>query len=190
LAVIIHLFITNGFKEKVILEDTFELPDSLTSKTTTTRNFELDKWKSNLQFEMYAPVDNSWLDMEMTLVNVKTGEEYTINQGVEYYHGYDDGESWSEGDNREVFYLSSIPAGTYFLQLTSSWESITKAKYFQLRVAYDVPMQKTPGLLFYLLQVLPHWRVFTIIILKENAGVAAIIHHIIMNHETTKYIQR
>ena len=41
---------------------------------------------------------------------------------VEYYHGVEDGEAWSEGSSTTTKYLSSLPAGTYTLRLEGQWE--------------------------------------------------------------------
>jgi len=41
---------------------------------------------------------------------------------VEYYHGVEDGESWSEGEQTTTAFLSALPAGTYTLRLEGQWE--------------------------------------------------------------------
>lgn len=143
IAIGIHIFLGATSKEHVLVNQDFEIRDTLAAQTFVTHNFELKKWKSNLEFEFYAPVDNSWLEVGATLVNVKTGDEYSLEQGVEYYHGYTDGENWSEGSQRESAYLSSIPAGTYFLRMDGMRDAgVTdnKVSYFHAKVVYDVPM--------------------------------------------------
>ena len=47
---------------------------------------------------------NSWLETDLTLTNVETGEAVGVQNGLEYYFGVEGGESWSEGSksNSEV----------------------------------------------------------------------------------------
>jgi hypothetical protein len=90
-----------------------------------TPSFKLDKRRSNLEFDIEAPVDNSWFEFTATLVNANTGAEYSLEKGVEYYHGYSEGESWTEGSTRETAYLSEIPAGTYNLQISGRREGVS-----------------------------------------------------------------
>lgn len=122
LLLLVQIFTSFSNQGKEILNKSFSLSDSTVSQTFVTDTFKLKKWKSNLEFHISAPVDNSWFEMNATLVNAQTGDEYSLEQGVEYYHGVTDGEYWSEGNTREEAYLSSIPAGTYFLQISSSRE--------------------------------------------------------------------
>lgn len=64
---------------------------------------------------MSSNVDNSWAYTAMTLVNEKTGETYDLDMEVEYYHGYEGGESWNEGSNKTYKFISSVPEGRYHL---------------------------------------------------------------------------
>lgn len=145
LAVIgIHVLFGISSKEKVMLDQEFMMADSLNAQTFITNKFELTKWKSNLEFDIYAPVDNSWFEVGATLVNAENGNEYSIEQGVEYYHGYTDGENWAEGGRNETAYLSSIPSGTYFLRIDGIRDAgvtgYDKVPSFHVKAKYDVPM--------------------------------------------------
>jgi hypothetical protein len=106
-----------------------------------------------MRFDIAAPVDNSWFELNATLVNASTGKEYSLEKGVEYYHGYSEGEYWEEGSRNEAAFLSSIPQGRYYLQLqgireptyyyntSSDWQN-TAFKEFHLTVTYDVQMER------------------------------------------------
>ncbi|HEY0678146.1 MAG TPA: DUF4178 domain-containing protein [Chitinophagaceae bacterium] len=136
---VIHLVIDATKQKRPVIDEIFRFPDSVTTYTRVTEKFKLDKWRSNLEFEIQAPVDNDWFELGINLVNAQTGTEYTLSKGVEYYHGYSDGESWSEGDRRETAYLSQIPAGTYFLQITGiRSSSFSLMDTYRLKVTYDV----------------------------------------------------
>ncbi|MFX5714390.1 hypothetical protein ABTE40_21855, partial [Acinetobacter baumannii] len=60
---------------------------------------------------------NSWLYVSGELVNNDTGVSYSFDRSVEYYHGYDDGEYWTEGSNHESVLVPAVPAGRYYINL-------------------------------------------------------------------------
>ena len=51
------------------------------------------------------------------MVNDDTGETFPFAQTIEYYHGYDGGESWSEGGTSNNVFLSAVPKGKYYLNI-------------------------------------------------------------------------
>ncbi len=164
-AMLVHLAIGMSHKEKVLIDTDYSLADSLTSNSFTTEKFELTKWKSNLQFDIAAPVDNTWFELSATLVNAGTGDEYSLEQGVEYYHGYSDGESWSEGGQTETTYLNSIPAGTYYLQINGMKEMgvAYPLHSFHVKITNDTPMQRNFWIIMMLLLIWPLYK-----LLKTN----------------------
>jgi hypothetical protein len=142
----IHLLTTLNNRQEILMDREFVFGDSASTFSFTTKKFHLDERRSNLEFSIYAPVDNSWFELEATLVNDKTGTEYSLNKGVEYYHGYSEGEYWTEGSTTEKAYLSSIPSGDYILQLQgtrdNNYYATNQLNNFQLRIAYDVPIHR------------------------------------------------
>ena len=110
-------------------------------------------------------MDNSWFELSINLVNTQTGTEYSLDQGVEYYQGYEDGYSWSEGSQRVVVYLGKIPAGTYVLQMQGTRQqtyfsfATPVSFYFNLKVRYDTPNHRNMviGLIAILLWSLIHY---------------------------------
>lgn len=155
----VHLLINKTKEERVLINTAYPFSDSSNTVSVVTEKFQLDKWRSNLCFSIEALVYNTWFELNATLVNAETGKEYALEQGVEYYAGYSEGESWTEGSQREVAYLTGIPAGTYFLQLQGSREasffgsrSITD---FYLKVVYDVPVTRNLGWAIFLLLLWP-----------------------------------
>jgi predicted RNA-binding Zn-ribbon protein involved in translation (DUF1610 family) len=151
-----HFFIGLTKNEKVLLSETYSFNDSSDQFSFVTSKFTLDKWRSNLQFTIVAAVSNSWFELGATLVNTVTGKEYSLEKGVEYYYGYSDGESWTEGSTREDAYLTRIPAGTYFLQLQGTRENnLNKIPDFFVEVAYDVQNVRNVWLAIVLLLLWP-----------------------------------
>lgn len=144
LLILVHSLIGMTQKERQIYSGDLQLADSVASTTYVTPRFTLDKWRSNLRFDLSSPVDNNWMDMEATLVDSKSGEEYHLEQAVEYYHGYEDGDSWSEGSTTSTAYLGSVPAGTYELRMEVSTDTTTRwstgARDMSVVVKNDVPV--------------------------------------------------
>lgn len=157
----IHLLITSSAEETTIVDQTFEFAQNQQTISYVTPKLNLDKGSSNMKFEIAAPVSNSWFELNATLVNVETGTEYSLQQGVEYYSGYSDGESWSEGSQSESAWLTSIPKGNYYLQISGTKEKgifIEGIQQFTLIVKYDVPMRSNLLYAFLFLLIWPVGR--------------------------------
>ncbi|MFT3909204.1 MAG: DUF4178 domain-containing protein [Ferruginibacter sp.] len=148
----IHILTGMNKTEKVVLENQCDFKSTSDSINFTSTKFHLDKWKSNLRFEISAPVNNNWFELNASLINADNGKEYSFQKGVEHYSGYSDGESWSEGSTDEDAYLTGIPAGNYFLNFTGRREpSLGHVDHFNLKVVYDVSSHR--NLLFAILIV-------------------------------------
>jgi ribosomal protein S27E len=80
----------------------------------TTKTFQLDKGARSLVLRNETNLDNNWLGLGLTLVEQKSGRAWTAQSEVAYWHGVDDGESWSEGDKTRELVFSDLPAGTYY----------------------------------------------------------------------------
>jgi hypothetical protein len=101
-------------------EETFPYHPGESGAQQVTRSFAIENGMSgvgNVQVRLSSPVSNSWLEIQGELVSDKDGESYEFEEGVEYYSGYDSDGSWSEGSTRNSHTLSSIPSGTYHLNL-------------------------------------------------------------------------
>ena len=70
-----------------------------------------------------APVDNSWADLDVDLINEQSQEVESVNVPVEYYSGVDEGEAWSEGGRETDATLSALPAGKYTLRVEGTWQN-------------------------------------------------------------------
>jgi hypothetical protein len=66
---------------------------------------------------MQAPLNNSWLAFEVGLVDDQDRVVEEMEGDIAYYHGVEDGESWSEGSRSNTRYFKAPPAGTYRLIL-------------------------------------------------------------------------
>ncbi len=71
----------------------------------------------NIEVALESPVSNNWVYAAVDLVNEKTGSLVSFDKGIEYYYGYEDGESWTEGSQHETQVLGPMAAGDYVLRI-------------------------------------------------------------------------
>lgn len=76
----------------------------------------------NLLVTAAGNVDNNWLFVEGDLINEESGLVQSFDLPVEYYHGVEDGEAWTEGGQAGETYISALPEGTYTMRLEVQWE--------------------------------------------------------------------
>jgi Domain of unknown function (DUF4178) len=67
------------------------------------------------EFLARAPLHNSWVELQCSLVNTVTGQSFDFTDSFSYYSGRDSDGSWSEGSDSGSTTLTGIPAGTYQL---------------------------------------------------------------------------
>lgn len=137
LLLLIHGVYSFTQQKKVLYHGVLLFSDSINTATYFSQPFILDKYSGNLELLIDADVSNSWAELNASLVNTKTGKEYSVEKGVEYYFGYTDGESWTEGSTRSEVYITGIPAGTYQLQLIASKEPSQSLQSMNVTAVYD-----------------------------------------------------
>lgn len=117
LLIFCHVFIYKDKVQEQLLGET--IPLSLYSKKEyVSKPFEIKGATGTLKINLQADVDNSWAYIDVGLVNELTGAEEYAGKDIEYYHGYEGGESWSEGRNSANMYLCGVAPGKYHLTLT------------------------------------------------------------------------
>ncbi|RYY97778.1 MAG: DUF4178 domain-containing protein [Chitinophagaceae bacterium] len=155
LLLIVHWGIGSTLQDRVLYNETLYFTGSDTVNAASPEIL-LQKGSSNVAFKIYAPVENSWVAVEASLIDKRTGKEYGVEKGVEYYAGYSDGEHWTEGSRTEHAYLTAVPAGTYFLQLRALRESLyNSAPSVSVEARYDVPSTRNVVIPFLLLLIWP-----------------------------------
>ncbi len=78
--------------------------------------FALEAGK-NVELGFRASLDNNWAYVVASVVNVASGDVVTVDASMEYYHGYEDGESWSEGKDHDTEVIGPVAAGQYVVRL-------------------------------------------------------------------------
>lgn len=84
-----------------------------------TDDFLIEKEDETIEIRLETGVDQSWTHVGIALLK-KDAEEVIAAEdlGIEYYHGTEDGESWSEGSSSESIYWKIREPGNYQLMLT------------------------------------------------------------------------
>ncbi len=83
---------------------------------------EIGRAGQNLEVKLESPVDNAWIGVEGALVSEQTGEAELFELTSSYYHGSEDGESWSDGNRVATVFLSGLKPGAYMLRVAPAWE--------------------------------------------------------------------
>jgi hypothetical protein len=109
--------------------------------------------------ELQVNIDNSWLELPVSLINETTNQSYEFTRIIEYYHGVEDGESWREGAQEDEAILSRIPSGRYHLNLYPSSEGKNRVN-FQLKVTQNPILYSNLFLLLALLAIYPIFLFF------------------------------
>jgi hypothetical protein len=135
-------FLINGLgARQKVFEATYQLEPLKNLEDSQVRfsdPFEL-KDRQNIRITARSNVDNTWLEVVGDLINEETNESQGFSLPVEYYHGVDDGESWSEGDQSPSVHLSALPAGRYSLGLEARWEKWQQPATVTIKVEQGVP---------------------------------------------------
>lgn len=113
----IQIYNTVTAENRTVLEIPYSFPSNAKRPDITTPVFEVDRPFHNLKITINASVDNSWFWVSGELVNDTTGESFPFERSVEYYHGVDGGESWSEGGTSQTVLISRLAAGKYYINM-------------------------------------------------------------------------
>lgn len=110
----------------------------------------------NVEIEINAPdLDNRYLFFSVALINADTDVAYDTSLETSYYHGVDDGESWSEGSRSDSKSLPEIPPGRYYLRLESQSDFLPgTGSDYRVKIVRDV-MSPAPFFIFSILLWLP-----------------------------------
>jgi hypothetical protein len=95
--------------------------DAPGSESYLSQPFEIPAHQ-NLEVRLDATIDNNWAFVGGALIAKDTGESDSFELESSYYHGYQDGENWSEGSRVSTAHFSARPPGLYVLRLDYQWE--------------------------------------------------------------------
>lgn len=117
LIIISNWYIYKDQVEQTVFNKSFAFSD-FNDKEFTSESFVLRGGSAPITIDVSTDVNNSWANVNVALVNEKSNEEIYANKDIEFYHGYEDGESWTEGSSSEKFNICGVKEGKYHLLVT------------------------------------------------------------------------
>ncbi|PIR18298.1 MAG: hypothetical protein COV48_07660 [Elusimicrobia bacterium CG11_big_fil_rev_8_21_14_0_20_64_6] len=140
---------------KDVYEGQFSVAASDVERARVGDIFEVGGRTSNLAIILDSNLDGRWAYVNMTLIDADTDKAIDFGRELSYYHGYEDGESWSEGSRYATVYVPSVPAGRYYLRLEP--ESDSPQLSLRVGVKRDVPLARIPLIALLLLSLPMLW---------------------------------
>lgn len=116
LAVNAVLWLLAGAKGHEVLEQRFDA--AALTRETLSQPFEIRRADDVVKVELDSrALDNAWMVVDVAVVEGEDRVIHTLEADMEYYHGYEGGESWSEGSRSRSVYFRVPEAGTHRLLL-------------------------------------------------------------------------
>ncbi len=109
-----------------------------TARVLLSEPFET-KRGANLAVDLWAPTNNTWVQVGFDLISEATGEVRSFDLISDRYSGVDGGESWSEGSQNRRIFVPRIPAGRWILRLEPESEAGKAPPWFRVRLTSGVP---------------------------------------------------
>ena len=133
------VFATSGFSKDVFSQTVTlqPLPNADGTQIFFSEPFEL-AGRRNIRIIGESPVQNTWVYLEADLINEETGVVQSVPIEISYYQGVEDGESWTEGSQRDSIDTSALPGGKYVLRLEGQWEKWQLPAAVSIRIVQNV----------------------------------------------------
>ncbi len=98
----------------VLIADDSGVQNTEEGRELVSPPFRITGKTGNVEVTMASPgINNSWLEGQGYLRNLETNKTYPFTVTSEYYSGYTDGESWSEGNRKGSRVINLVPRGDY-----------------------------------------------------------------------------
>ncbi|UKB79178.1 DUF4178 domain-containing protein [Chryseobacterium sp. MEBOG07] len=118
---LLQLYVYISRTNETVFEQSVNFSD-VKDKELVSKSFTLSGGSAPLKVNAFSAVDNSWANVQVSLVNENTNEVVYTSKDIEQYHGYEDGESWSEGNQSEDFNLCGVGSGKYHFLISAEKE--------------------------------------------------------------------
>lgn len=120
---ILQMWVSSSRFDSVVFDEVLKY-ENIKNKEYVSKSFKLEGGSAPLKVQAYTSVDNSLATYEVNLINEKTNEVTSATKDIEYYHGIDGGERWSEGDQKNTFNFCGVAPGNYHLTISAEREKI------------------------------------------------------------------
>jgi hypothetical protein len=135
-ALLLQIFSLVMAENKTVQNSQFDFDPKAPDNAKVTPVFDLGGRSSNVVVRSHAALSNSWVFLNMALINNDTGTAYDFAREISYYTGSDSDGFWSEGGLNDAAILPDIPAGHYYLRVEPEGVSPTR---YSIDVVRDVP---------------------------------------------------
>jgi hypothetical protein len=136
-AVFLQLLMLFLSRNELVYRGDFQYAPSSGEKSFVTDVFEVPGRTSNVVLRTHANVSNSWIYLNLALIDESSGHAYDFGREISYYFGRDSDGSWSEGKTDDEATLPAIPAGRYYLRIEP--ENGGDSVSYSIGVYRDVP---------------------------------------------------
>lgn len=135
--------VTAADKGHAVIADPIDVPDG----------------RGNIEVRAFSPVQNNWVELDISLVKDGSTESDDVILPVEYYTGFDSDGFWSEGGQVNSAVLSSVDAGRYRLLVEPDAGAFTGGQTagFDVRLTRNVPIWSNFWVALVSLLLYPLW---------------------------------
>jgi len=125
---------------RILHSEPFQYTPGRGARTLVTPPFELRGTRPvPVAIRSKTNASNSWVYLDMTLIEKNTGRTYRLGREVSYYYGSSGGESWSEGDRQDRARVAELPPGTYYLEIEASGATRGRSVSGRIEIFRDPP---------------------------------------------------
>ncbi len=138
-----------GGGQKVLVEH-FNWQQISSPNGVVSQPFEVTDANKLVEAELRSSVSNAWMWLEVSL---QQGDNtlFTTGKEISYYHGYEGGESWSEGSQSATLLFKVPEPGTYQLALNAEGGGSSFRQNLHIEVSKGVLLLRWFLLLFVLM---------------------------------------
>ncbi|EJL76108.1 DUF4178 domain-containing protein [Chryseobacterium populi] len=145
---LLQLYVYTSRTNYSVFEQTVRFED-VKNKEMASKSFTLSGGSAPLKVNLHSAVDNSWANVQLSLVNENTNEAVYTSKDIEEYHGYEDGENWSEGSTTEEFNFCGVASGKYHFVISAEKQetiiSTTSASNYYISPDGNITLSREPS---------------------------------------------
>lgn len=161
IALILQFGFVAAAKNQRVIQHSLTLAPNEATQSWTSEPFSINGRRSNVAIRNKANINNSWVYLDLALINTSTGTVYKVGREVSYYTGRDSDGSWSEGSPSDEAFLSDIPPGQYVLEVDAEATNNRNDTLFtDVAVYRDVPVWANFWALELFLLMFPLWALW------------------------------
>ena len=138
----------------VLMEESIS-PQEVAKGEWTSDLFTVPEGTKVMGLRVQTTLDNGWLAIDTELLEGEAEEVVGYSSAeVSYYHGYEGGESWSEGSRKKTKLFKAPPGGQYKIGLTMEGD---QNPIVTVRVSAGNRLTRYPLLMLIMSLIVPVW---------------------------------